>query len=130
MSRVKTSFTQILALQLEKREKQRKKSKEPEIGGEKSKQAIKVNKIDDDDDTIDNSNCESIENIGINNNAIIELCYYYKMSKLSLDDCILCYDKINQNINSCDHVNFLSLLHYPVKLKTIEEILLQIINKK
>ena len=52
------------------------------------------------------------------------------MSKLSLDDCILCYhDKINQNINCSDRVDFLNLLHDPVKLKTIEEMLNQIIKK-
>ena len=52
------------------------------------------------------------------------------MSKLNLEDCILCYhNEINENINIRDRVNFLSLLHDPVKLKTVEELLIQIINK-
>ena len=105
-----------------------------EIGGKKSKQAIKANKIDDDDEIIgcvNSPNCKSLKNIEINNTALIELCYYYEMSKLSLDDCIFCYhDNINHNLNSDDRTDFPTLLHDPVKLKTIEEYLIQIINKK
>ena len=80
-----------------KKRKTTRKPKEPEIGAKKSKQAIKENKINDDDDVI---SCELIYESYtdrkklsyefFNNNAMIELCYY-EMSKLSLEDCVLCY---------------------------------------
>ena len=52
------------------------------------------------------------------------------MSKLNLENCILCYhEEINNSINISERVDFLSLLREPVELKTIEDIIKQIIKK-
>ena len=103
---------------------QSKKNKEPEIGYKKSKQAVKENKIDD---LVDE--CKSYLDI-INNDALVELAYYCDMSKLNLENCILCYhEEINNSINISERVDFLSLLREPVELKTIEDIIKQIIKK-
>ena len=62
---------------------------------------------------------------------MVELAYYCDMSKLNLENCILCYhEEINNSINISERVDFLSLLREPVELKTIEDIIKQIIKKK
>ena len=62
---------------------------------------------------------------------MVELAYYCDMSKLNLENCILCYhEEINNSINISERVDFLSLLREPVELKTIEDIIKQIIKKR
>ena len=114
-----------------KRKPAQKKNKETEIGAKKPKpKEIKIN--DDDDDVCDDELCESVYfNLINNNDALLELAYYYDMCGLSLENCILCYhDQMNEGINISERINFFSLLLDLNELKMVEDVLNQIIKRK
>ena len=117
-----------------------KKNKEMEIGEKKTK--TKDNKtIIDDGEMCDDVECESIYlNSGSNsvyfkllNNdeALLELAYFYEMCQLSLEDCILCYhEQMNESISITNQINFFSLLCDLDELKTVEHVLNKLIKRK
>ena len=130
-----------------KKIKQTKKiNKEEEIGGKKTKS--KNNKfLVEEDESIEESVEEPIEELILecefqnnesnikyiellnNEKALIELAYFYEMSNLSLEDCILCYhDEIS--INTGNEIDFFNLLSDIVSVKKIESVLNKIIKKK
>ena len=90
----------------------------------------------------DDDECESIfflntesNNIYIellnNENALLQLAFFYDICGLSLEDCILCYsNQLNESINISNKINFFSLLSDLDELKKIEHVLNKIINKK
>ena len=119
--------------------KKRKNVKKPkEIDGVK-KTKTKDNKIiiDETDDE-----CESIFFLNteqnqpyvqlINNEkALLELCYFYDLSCLSLENCILCYhDQLDESINIDDSFKFFTLLSDQDELKKIESVLDKILKRK
>ena len=120
--------------------KKRKNAKKPkEIDAKKPKP--KDNKIII-DETDECDECESIYFLNteqnqiyielINNEkALLELCYFYDKSSLSLENCILCYhDQLDKSINIGVDVKFFSLLTDLDELKKIESVLDKILKRK
>ena len=119
--------------------KKRKNAKKPkQIEGVK-KTKTKDNKIiidetDDECESIFFLNAEQnqiyIELIN-NEKALLELCYFYDMSNLSLENCILCYhDQLDESINIGFDFKFFSLLNDLDELKKIESVLDKILKRK
>ena len=119
--------------------KKRKNVKKPkEIDGVK-KTKTKDNKIiidetDDECESIFFLNAEQnqiyIELIN-NEKALLELCYFYDVSGLSLENCILCYhDQLDESINIDDSFKFFTLLSDHDELKKIESVLDKILKRK
>ena len=119
--------------------KKRKNVKKPkEIDGVK-KTKTKDNKIiiDETDDE-----CESIFFLNVEQNqiyielinnekALLELCYFYDVSGLSLENCLLCYHKqLDESINTHCDFKFFTLLSDLNALEKIEAVLNKILKKK
>ena len=119
--------------------KKRKNVKKPkEIDGVK-KTKTKDNKIiiDETDDE-----CESIFFLNVEQNqiyielinnekALLELCYFYDVSGLSLENCLLCYhNQLDESINIGRGFKFFSLLTDLAEVKKIENVLNKILKRK
>ena len=122
-----------------KKRKNAKKQKE-ELKETVKKQKLKDNKLIIDDEAPDE--CESIYFLSteqnqpyiqlINNEkALLELCYFYDLSCLSLENCILCYhDQLDESINIDVSFKFFTLLSDCDELKKIESVLNKILKRK
>ena len=105
-----------------KKRKQPKKS--TAAAGKKPKPINKEIIIDDENEE------EEIECEIINRNAMIELCYFYENSGLSLRECILIYNNdINDELKDCFKFNFISLLKNVEAFNTVQKILDEMIKK-
>ena len=89
----------------------------------------KTNKeiIVEDDNEEEEIECEKLE---INNTALIELCYYYDNSDLSLRDCILAFNnQINDALKPKFKFDFITLLKNPEVFNNVQKILDNTIEK-
>ena len=121
-----------------------KKRKNAKKQKEEPKETVKKQKVKDNKIIIDETDdeCESIYFLNteqnqpyvqlINNEkALLELCYFYDLSCLSLEDCILCYhDQLDESINIDDSFKFFTLLSDHDELKKIESVLDKILKRK
>ena len=117
-----------------KKRKNAKKIKEGEVKKTKPKDNKVI--IDETDE------CESIYFLNteqnqiyielINNEkALLELCYFYDIAGLCLENCILCYhDQLDKSINIGGGFKFFSLLTDLDELKKIESVLDEILKRK
>ena len=97
--------------------------------GEKKPKA-KNNKeiiVEDVDGGDDENECEKLE---INEKALLELCYYYEQSNLSLCNCILSFhDQINESLNIEFRFDFLSILKIPKAINNVQKMFDKIIKE-
>ena len=118
-----------------KKRKNAKKPKEVEVKKTKPKDnKVIIDEMDDECESIYFFNTEQnqiyIELIN-NNSALLELCYFYELSGLCLENCILCYhDQLDKSINIGGGFKFFSLLADHDKLKKIESVLDKILKRK
>ena len=107
--------------------KKRKPSKKTPVVGKKPKQSNKEIIIEDECDENENENEEECE---INKYAIIELCFFYENSGLSLYECIMLYnDDINNELKDCFKYNFIPLLKNATALYNLQVVLDEMIKK-
>ena len=121
-----------------------KKRKNAKKQKEEPKETVKKQKVKDNKIIIDETDdeCESIYFLNteqnqtyiqlINNEkALLELCYFYDLSCLSLENCILCYhDQLDESINIDVSFKFFTLLSDCDELKKIESVLNKILKRK
>ena len=66
-----------------------------------------------------------------NEKALLELCYYYEVAGLCLENCILCYhNQLDESINIGGGFKFFSLLTDLAEVKKIENVLNKILKRK
>ena len=117
--------------------KKRKNVKKPkEIDGVKKTKSkdnskVIVDEMEDECESVFFLNEEKIYIELINNErALLELCYFYDVSGLSLENCILCYhDQLDESINIRCGFKFFSLLVDLSELEKIETILNKILKR-
>ena len=96
-------------------------------GEKKSKKNNKEIIVEDVDGGDDENECEKLE---INEKALLELCYYYEQSNLSLRNCILSFhDQINESLNIEFRFDFLSILKIPKAINNLQKMFDEIIKE-
>ena len=101
--------------------------KQQQQGEKKSKKNNKEIIAEDVDGGDDENECEKLE---INEKALLELCYYYEQSNLSLRNCILSFhDQINESLNIEFRFDFLSILKIPKAINNVQKMFDEIIKE-